>query len=220
MHMNGLKLTFTTILFAVGLGCTHQRTVTPGYTPQIARGIQPGSICPAGQIVAVYAVNQSPDGASAGTTKAGIHTFEYSFANDPAQVLKLGLEQALQVGGCRLGQQASANLSLGLLRLEAKGLTCGFFTCDGSGQSMVQATLADAAGRPLAQRMISSTTTKGCGMAICNETEASEIASDVLTDTIQKTVAAFAVEIKTYLAGSLPAPAPSPQTGSQPVPRS
>jgi len=208
----------TVLSFVVLAGCTHQRTVTPGYAPQVVTaGVRPASICPTGQLITVVAVNQSPDGASAGTTQAGVHTFEYRFDSDPAQALKRGLEQALQAGGCRVGSPWAASLAVGLLRLEAKGLACGFFSCDGDGQSVVEVTLSDPSGTKLAQRRIASTAAKGCGMAICNEEETSAIASDLLTDTIRKTVAAFGPEIARQLVVSAP-PKPAAPAPAQPAP--
>jgi hypothetical protein len=204
----------TVLLFVVATGCTHQRTVTPGYAPQVvATGLRRGSICPTGQVITIATVNLSGQGNSAGTTQAGVHTFEYRFGSDPAQALKSGLEQALQAGGCRVGVPSAAKLAVGLLRIEAKGLSCGFSRCDGDGQSVVEVTLSDPSGRKLAQRTIISAAAKDCGMVICNEQETSEIASDLLTDTIRKTVAAFGPEIARQLtasAATTPSPVPAP----------
>jgi hypothetical protein len=211
----------TVLSFVVASGCTHQRTVTPGYAPQgVTAGLRPGSICPTGQVVAVAAVNESPPGNSAGTTQAGIHTFEYRFGSDPVLALKRGLEQALQAGGCRVGTPSAARLAVGILRLEAKGLPCGFTRCDGDGQSVVEVTLSDPTGKTLAHRTIMSAATKDCGMVICNDEEASQIASDVLTDTIRKTVAAFAPEIAKQLTASAPATPPAAPAQTAAVPQS
>jgi len=195
-----------TLSLLAGSACVHQRTVTPGYSPQVVKAVRPASICPRGEIVSVASVNQSPEGNSAGTTHAGVHTFEYRFGTDPSLVLKRGLEDALRAGGCRTGGPSAASLAVGILRIEARGLECGFMTCDGTGQSIVTATLSDASGRPLMQKMITATATKGCGMAICNEEEASEIANQVLSDTIAKTVNAFAETIARQLATAPAAP--------------
>jgi hypothetical protein len=207
-------------LLAGAFACTHHKAVTPSYSPQVTTGLQAGSICPAGQVVAVYAVNQSPEGSSAGKTSAGVHTFLYEFASDPALALKQGLEQSLQAGGCRLGAPAVANLVVTILRLEAKGLECGFFSCDGSGQSTVQVTLSDGARRVLLQTLVSSTSTKGCGMAVCNEAEASEIASNVLTDTIRKTIATVAGHIARTGGSEAPMVPMPPAPPGPPVPQS
>jgi hypothetical protein len=180
-------------------------------TQVVTAGLRTGSICPAGQVVAVVAVSELPPGRSAGTTEAGVHTFQYRFASDPAETLKRGLEQALQAGGCRVGAPPAARLAVDLLKIEAKGLSCGFTRCDGDGQSVVEVTLSDASGRKLAQRTILSAASNDCGIAFCNDAEASAIASDLLTDTIRKTVAALGPEIARQLRASAPVtPAPAP----------
>lgn len=211
----------TVLSIVVASGCIHQRTVTPGYAPQVVTaGLRRGSICPTGQVVFVVALNQLPPGNSAGTTEAGIHTFEYRFSSDPAQTLKRGLEQALQAGGCRVGTPATASLAIGILRLEAKGLPCGWAGCNGDGHSVMEVSLSDPAGRKVAQHTIISAAAKDCGMVICNGEEASAVASDLLTDTIKQTVAAFGPEIARQLTASAPTtppPAPaSPQAAGVP----
>lgn len=195
----GLIATLSTFSLLGGGACTHQRTVTPGYSPQIVSAVRPASICPRGEIVSVTAVNQSPEGNSAGTTHAGIHTFEYRFDSDPSQVLKRGLEDMLRSGGCRTGNPSAATVAVGLLRIEARGLACGFMSCDGAGQSTVTATLSDASGRTLVKKTITTAATKGCGMAVCNDEEASAIATQILSETIAKTVSAFAEAITRHL---------------------
>jgi hypothetical protein len=207
-----------TLAFLSAGACTHQRVVTPNYSPQVT-AVRPASICPRGEVVSVAVVNQSPAGISAGTTHAGVHTFEYIFASDPALVLRRGLEEALRNGGCQLGSPSAANLGVGILRIEARGLECGFFTCDGTAESMVTVTLSDGAGRPLLQQqMITSNAKRGCGMAICNEEEASAMAAQVLSDTIMKTINLFTGTIARQLAA--PPTAPAAPVPSAPMNRS
>jgi hypothetical protein len=208
-----LKLVAALSIFAAA-ACTHQGVLTPTFSPQSVSGVRAGSICPAGQVVAVSTTNRSPEGNSAGTTEAGVHTFKYRFASDPALVLQQGIEHGLQAGGCKLGSPSEAGLSIELLKVESKSLACGFVTCDGEGQSVIQVTLSDRGGRPVLQELITSATTKGCGMIICNEEEVSEIASTLLNDAITKTLGTFGTAIAKHLAA--PPPAESPAKVSEP----
>ena len=128
-------------------------------------------------------------------------------------MLARGLAEALAKGGCGSGKDPSAKLSLRLNHLEARGLECGFVSCDGVGQAMVEATLLDPAGRKLLSDTFTSDATSGCGMAICNGKEASELASEVLTKVIADMVSTFAKAITKQLAAP---PAPEP-TGTEPA---
>lgn len=197
--------------------CTHQMNVTPSFSPLVVAASRTGMICPHGEFIAVSAANEAADANSAGTTEAGIHTFNYRFESDPALTLKSGLEQALAAGGCRVGGVASATLAVTIVNIEARGLSCGFFTCDGEGEALVNATLTSGDGRPLMKNTISAKTEKGCGLTICSEREASEMAEVVLSDTISRTVSAFANAIAKQLSPPPPVPAPGPSPlGSDP----
>jgi hypothetical protein len=201
-----------TSLLTTSGACTHQRIVRTQYSSQVMANVRPGSICPRGEVVGVDSSNRTADPDSAGTTEAGIHTFNYRFDADPALALKRGLQEALQAGGCHLdGSAAAANLFLRIQRIEARGDKCGMWSCPGSGAAMVAVTLTDGAGHPLLKQDISSAANMSCGMVMCNEEEASALASDVLTSTITKTVGKFAGAIAKQLARPPVAPATTPQ---------
>ena len=204
--MRMLSGLIATLVFLSAGACTHQRVVTPSYSPQVT-AVWPASICPRREIVSVAVVNQSPAGLSAGTTYAGPLTFKYVFASDPALVLKRGIEDTLRRGGCQLGSPSGANLGLRVLRIEARGLECVLLTCDGTAESMVVVTLSDSAGRPLFQQTITSNVNRSCGGAICNEEEASAMAAQVLSETIVKTINVFAGTIARQVAAPPTAPA-------------
>src|SRR5438128_980904 len=127
--------------------CTHQMNVTPSFAPETVIHEKAGSICPHGEVVSVATANQSPGGDSAGTTKAGIHTFNYRFNSDPSLTLKAGLEAALRTGGCRTGNAASATLQVNIAHIEARGLECGFTSCEGTAESDVEASLLGRDGK-------------------------------------------------------------------------
>jgi hypothetical protein len=80
-------------------------------------------------------------------------------------------------------------------------------SCDGEGQAMINATVSDGAGKPITQKMITAHATQSCGMAICNEAEASEIASEVLSDAIAKTIASITETVARQLSTAPPATA-------------
>lgn len=201
--LSGFVATF--VLLSAG-ACTHQRVVSPSYSPQVT-AVRPASICPRGELVSVAVANQSPAGMSAGTTYAGPLTFNYIFASDPALVLKRGIQETLRRGGCQLGAPSAANLGLRILRIEARGLECVLLTCDGTAESMVMVTLSDSVGRPLFQQTITSNVNRSCGGAICNEEEVSGMAAEVLSETIVKTINAFAGMIARQVAAPPTAPA-------------
>jgi hypothetical protein len=180
--------------------CTHQVQVTPNYSPQALTAQKLGKICPGGEAVAVSASNEAADVVSAGTTEAGVHTFNYRFDSDPSLVLARGLQEALRQGGCASGKDAPAKLKITLRFIEARGLSCGFVSCEGKGEAIVEATLLDRDGHTLQSDTFSPTATTGCGLAICNGKEAGELASEVLTKAITDTVAAFAKAITKQLA--------------------
>lgn len=188
----------------LALACTHQRTVTPNYSVQAFASISRGGICPHGEVISVSATNQSPEANSAGTTHAGIHTFEYRFDSDPSSVLQRGLEAALRQGGCQLGPSPAASLVVALLTMEARGLSCGFATCTGEGKSNVSVTVSDGTGRRLLWKKITSHATRSCGMTICNDSEASDIAAEVLNATIAQTIAAISGTLAHQLSGPPP----------------
>jgi hypothetical protein len=194
--------------------CTHNVKVTPTYSPHVLAARSPGRICPHGEAILVTAVNQSQAGQSAGTTEAGIHTFNYRFDSDPSLILKYGLEEALRQGGCGRGPSGVATLRIALASIEARGLECGFISCEGKGESMVEVTLLDEAGRALLTDTFRSSATSDCGLAICNGKEASTLANEVLSDAIGDTIAGFAAAIKKKLAEraapAAPAPTPDP----------
>lgn len=204
----------TAALTLLAGGCTHQRTVTANYSMRAFAGVRRAGICPHGEVISVSASNQSPEGNSAGTTHAGIHTFEYRFDSDPSSVLQRGLEAALRQGGCQLGQAPAATLAVSILKLEARGLACGFMTCDGEGLSTVSVTVSDGAGRRLLWKKLSSHATRSCGMAICNDAEASAIATEVLSETIANTISTITGTVAQQLSTPSPSPAGAnvPQT--------
>jgi len=188
--------------------------VTPGFSPDVAGAQSRGSICPHGEVVAVTAANRAPDGDSAGTTKAGIHTFNYRFRTDPALALKSGIEEALRRGGCRTGTTAATNLHVAIQQIEARGLECGFASCEGKAESLLEAKLLDGAGHAVLEDTVTSSTTLDCGLVICNEKEASEMASEVLSQAISRTVDKFAKAITKQLT---PQPSTPASTTSQPT---
>lgn len=196
-------------------GCTHQRVVTAGYSAQVPFTVAAGSICRHGEVVGVEASNRSGDPRSAGTTAAGIHTFNYRFDADPALALRRGLEESLRAGGCRLDGSAQANLFLQIVQIEARGEKCGMWSCPGTASVRVAVTLTDRAGHPVLKKDISAAASRTCGMVICNDEEASQLASSILSDTITKTVRAFAEAIARQLA---PPPAVRPPASPQAVP--
>jgi hypothetical protein len=198
-------------LFVCG-GCTHHMKVTPGFAPGALASQRAGGICPSGEAVSVTASNESPDGDSAGTTKAGIHTFEYRFSSDPSLALKLGLEDALRKGGCKVGGASSASLNVVIQSIEARGLACGFVSCEGSAEAVVEASLLDSAGKKVLTDTFTSSASAGCGMTICNEKEASGMASQILTETITHTVGVFAQAITKQLAAQHAQPASGPDS--------
>lgn len=194
--------------------CTHNVKVTPTYSPQVVAARSQGRICQHGEAISVSAVNQSREGQSAGTTEAGIHTFKYRFDSDPSLILKYGLEEALRQGGCGRGPSGAATLRVALAFIEARGLECGFSSCEGKGESMVEVTLLDESGRALLTDTFLSSATANCGLIMCNGKEASELANEILSDAISDTLAGFAEAIKKRLAEraapAAPATAPDP----------
>jgi hypothetical protein len=180
--------------------CTHNVKVTPTYSPQVVAARSKGRICQHGEAISVSAVNQSREGQSAGTTEAGIHTFKYRFDSDPSLILKYGLEEALRQGGCGRGPSGAATLRVALAFIEARGLECGFSSCEGKGESMVEVTLLDEAGRALLTDTFLSSATADCGLIMCNGKEASGLANEILSDAISDTIAGFAEAIKKQLA--------------------
>lgn len=200
--------------------CTHQMKVTPSFAPETVIHQKPGSICPRGEVVAVSTANKAPDGDSAGTTKAGIHTFNYRFDSDPSQTLKLGLEAALRVGGCRAGSAAAATLQVSIARIEARGLECGFASCEGTAESEVEATLLGRDGRRVFLDNFTSHASAGCGMMICNEKEASAMAREILSEVLALTIDGVADAIRKELASSpqtVPAASETPRA-AEPTP--
>lgn len=198
--------------------CNHQVRVTPTYSPEVALQNLP-RICVPGEVVAVSARNDSPDQASAGTTEAGMHTFNYRFDSDPALILKYGLEEALRRGGCAPGSAGAATLRVALARIEARGLECGFASCEGSGESVVEATLLDEQGQALLTDTLTANATTSCGLTICNGKEASELANELLSESIKSTIAGFARAITKQLeARRARPPAPAPADDALPAP--
>lgn len=196
--------------------CTHNVKVTPTYSPQVVAARSKGRICQHGEAISVAAVNQSREGQSAGTTEAGIHTFKYRFDSDPSLILKYGLEEALRQGGCGRGPSGAATLRVALAFIEARGLECGFSSCEGKGESMVEVTLLDETGRALLTDTFLSSATTDCGLIMCNGKEASELANQILSDAISDTIEGFAEAIRKRLAERA-APATAPATAPDPA---
>ena len=217
--MKALSFCAITMLSLTSSGaCTHERLVTAGYSAQVPFKIAAGSICRHGEIVGVETSNRAADPRSAGTTAAGIHTFNYRFDADPALALKRGLEESLQAGGCRLDGSAQANLFVQIVQIEARGEKCGMWSCPGTASARVAVTLSDRAGHPLLKKDISAAASGSCGMVICNDEEASRLASSILSDTITKTVRAFAEAIAKQLAPPPAATSPASPQDASPTP--
>jgi hypothetical protein len=176
------------VLLSCG-ACTHNVKVTPTYSPQAVAARSRGRICQHGEAISVSAVNQSREGQNAGTTEAGIHTFNYRFDSDPSLILKYGLEEALRQGGCTRSPSGVATLQVALAFIEARGLECGFTSCEGKGESMVEVTLRDEAGHALLTDTFSSNASAECGLAMCNGKEVSGLTNELLSDAIGDTIA-------------------------------
>lgn len=217
MHTNLQALGAAALLCA----CTHQMRVTPTFSPDLAAAQRRGVICPRGEVISVAAVNQASDPASAGTTKAGVHTFNYRFQSDPALAVKAGIEDALRRGGCRLGPPGATNLQAAIKEIEARGLECGFASCEGQASSLIEARLLDSAGHVIFQDSFTSNSSPSCGLGICNEREASDMTNQVLSASISRLADSFATVIRKQAftqpstPGSQPG-APQAQAGEQP----
>lgn len=170
--------------------------VTPTFSPDLPAAQRRGVICPRGEAVSVSATSFSSDATDAGTTKAGVHTFNYRFLSDPALVVRAGIEDALRRGGCRVGTPATASLSAVVEQIEARGLECGFTSCSGVASSVIDVKLADQSGKLILRDSVTSESAPDCGMTICNEREASEMANEVLSTGVSRVLDKFAGAIR------------------------
>ena len=181
-------------LVAFVAGCTHEYQITPRFQRKLA-GIPDGPVCARGESLAVSVTNASGQPLDAGTTAAGIHTFNHHFTGDPALVLAEGLKEALQEGRCGTASPGTAELHVVLVRMEAHGQPCGFISCDGVAETAVSVTLQDSKGRVLSQQDVSTSATDGCGMSFCSEEETSEISTHALSEAVGKTVAVISATL-------------------------